>query len=76
MSHFYGTVTGQAKTKATRRGAKSSGLTTVAASWGGAVSVRIWHDEETGEDRYAVSQVPWHGVGVNAPIAEGVIGRD
>ena len=45
MSHFYGTIRGQAG-QATRRGSKSSGLTTEAASWNGVVRVTLDHRNE------------------------------
>jgi hypothetical protein len=47
MAHFYGTLKGQAG-EATRRGSKGSGLKVAAASWNGAVYVRLWH--KAGED--------------------------
>jgi hypothetical protein len=75
MSHFYGTLTGKAKTTATRCGTKNSGIVTYAASWGGAISVRVYYDERTGTDRYTVTQEPWHGKGVSRVLAEGVIGE-
>lgn len=49
MAHFYGTIKGQ-RGQASRLGGKTSGLETYAASWQGAVSVRLWVDEATGKD--------------------------
>jgi hypothetical protein len=40
MSHFYGTLKGEAG-PATRRGSKNSGLTTEAASWAGLCSCQL-----------------------------------
>jgi hypothetical protein len=75
MAHFYGVVNGQAKTQATRRGSKSQGLITKAASWHGAIQVYVYHNNETGKDEYVVEQTPWHGAGVSKVIAKGVIGE-
>jgi hypothetical protein len=75
MSHFYGTVKGEANSTASRRGTKYGGLDTVAASLDGAIRVSLYHDEETGEDRYCVSQIPWRGEGIAEPIATGTIGK-
>lgn len=75
MSHFYASipVSGR-KTEPTARGHKSSGITTRAASWGGAVEVRVWHDSEAGVDRFEVRQTLHHGAGVREPLASGVMG--
>lgn len=43
---FYGSVTGQARTTATRRGSRSSGITASAQSWSGSVIVSL--DERDG----------------------------
>lgn len=69
MAHFYGTLQG-IRGMATRCGAKSSGMTTVAASWGGAVRVSLTHDQE-GHDVATVELVPWHGHGVRRVLFEG-----
>src|SRR5262245_6418455 len=58
MSHFYGTLKGQAG-EATRRGSRNSGLRVTAASWQGAVYTYLWHDDETGKDHYRVELGPW-----------------
>lgn len=73
MSHFYGVVNGQAKTEATRRGSKSKGLETTAASWQGAVKVRLWHDEATGLDMAEVMLTPWRGQGVHQSLYRGPV---
>lgn len=39
MSHFYGTIKGQAKTTATRRGSPASGLITTTNGWDCGVTV-------------------------------------
>ena len=69
MSHFYGVVKGQAKTRATRCGG-SSGLETYAASWKGAVHVELYVDG-VGRDCYRVSLMPWHGVGRVEHLVQG-----
>lgn len=72
MSHFYGTVKG-GRGEATRCGHKNSGIVTHAASWRGAICVRVYHDAE-GVDRYSVCQTTWQGSGINEELASGVIG--
>jgi hypothetical protein len=76
MSHFYGSIpTSARKTVPTARAHKSTGLTTVAASWAGAVRVYLWHDAETGKDKYEVFQTRHHGAGVEKLLSQGVIGE-
>jgi hypothetical protein len=74
MSHFYGTLQGM-RGEATRCGSKDSGIDTVAASWKGAIRVSVYHDDETGEDRYDIAQSTWQSSGINQSIATGVIGK-
>ncbi len=73
MAHFYGIVRGQAKTEGTRRGSKKNGLSTVAASWQGALSVSLSHDEKTGKDMVEVSLIPWHGHGTSRHVFRGAV---
>lgn len=73
MSHFYGVVSGQAKSTATRRGSQKTGLTTQAASWAGAVRVEMYHEEETGRDCAMVRLVQWRGEGVEAILYRGPV---
>ena len=73
MSQFYGTLDGQARTVATRRGSKKSGITATAASWSGAVRVSV--SDEDGEERFDVYMVQWHGRGECKLLATGVIGK-
>jgi hypothetical protein len=74
MSQFYGTVRGQAATTATRRGSKSSGITTHAAGWRGAIRVDVFASEDGTEDRYLVTLTPWQsGGGQSSILAEGVL---
>ena len=76
MSHFYGSIpTSARRTVPTARGHKSTGITTRAASYAGAVVVSLYHDENTGTDRFEISQQTHLGAGVNRLIAEGIIGE-
>ena len=76
MSHFYGSIPCSArKTVPTARAHKSTGLTTVAASWAGAVRVYLWHDDKTGEDKFEVFQSKHHGAGIEKLLSTGVIGE-
>lgn len=49
MAHFYGSIRGQ-RGEASRLGGKSSGLTTYAASWQGAVRVSLYYNSATDTD--------------------------
>ena len=76
MSHFYASIPESArKTEATARGHKSTGITTRAASWAGAVVVRMWHDEAAEVDRYEVKQDTHHGEGVSQLLCSGTVGE-
>ena len=74
MAHFYGTIQGQ-RGQASRLGTKASGLSVIAASWGGAIDVRIWHDTIKNIDRFEISQIRHHGQGVSELIASGIVGK-
>ena len=74
MAHFYGVLKG-ARGEATRCTTKKSGLKVTAASWRGAVSVYLYHDATTGEDRYEVNMRPWHGSGESVDLASGIVGK-
>ena len=76
MSHFYGSITESArKTVPTARGHKTTGLTVEAASWAGKVTTRLWHDAETGLDRYEVIGEPHMGSNWDRKVlAHGIIG--
>ena len=73
MAHLYGTITGARPGQVTRCGTKRSGITTVAASWQGAVQVTITHDPRTSEDVATVRLIPWKGHGVNRLLYRGPI---
>ena len=73
MSHFYGTLKG-ARGEATRRGHKTTGIHTIAASWCGGIGVSLYVDEQ-GRDCFRVEQIRWHGAGVHELLAEGVLGQ-
>lgn len=70
MAHFLGAVIG-GRGEMSRLGSKKSGLTTIAASWNGAIQTTLWHNHETGKDEYSVSLVPWKGVGRETHLARG-----
>ena len=72
MSHFYSVIHGQGG-PATRCGNKSSGVVATAASWRGAVSVRMYVGDD-GVDRFVVTQEYWRGAGVSREIARGIVG--
>ncbi len=76
MSHFYAAIpTSARRTMPTARGHASTGISTYAASYAGRVSTYLWHDEETGEDRFEVSMTPHEGSGDLKAIASGVVGK-
>jgi len=52
MSHFYGEIHGQAKTPATRRGSKASGLEGHLRGWNIGVRVVLEHKEDIGDVIY------------------------
>ena len=68
MSHFYGVLAGN-RGQATRGGTKTSGYLTIAASWDGAIQVRLSYDKETEKNHYVVYQSKWQGKGVESEIA-------
>jgi hypothetical protein len=73
MAHFFGTVSGCAKTPATRRGHKATGLQTTAASWQGAIRVSIWHDHEARRNCYRVWLIDWPNGGERITLASGFL---
>lgn len=72
MAHFIGYIKG-ARGEASRLGHKSSGMSTTAASWQGAVDVWLYHDEKTGTDMARVSLKPWHGHGIARELYDGPV---
>lgn len=72
MAKFYGTVRGQ-RGEASRLGGKQSGLTTVAASYSGAVQVSLF--DKDGEEWADVQLIPWHGSGVHVQLYHGPVGK-
>ena len=61
MSHFYGTLSGQARTQATRRGSKNSGITTYTAGWNGAIRCSTYVKDEV--DYVRVELTSWMNSG-------------
>ncbi len=70
MAHFYGSVSG-ARGEASRLGHKSSGLSTKAASWQGAVVVHLY--ESDGVDMARVSLATHNGAGVDRVLYDGPV---
>jgi hypothetical protein len=60
MAHFYGVVSGCGRT----------GLQTVAASWQGAIKVRLY--EGDGVDHALAELMPWRGAGVSRVLYDGL----
>jgi hypothetical protein len=58
MAHFYGSTQGRAG-EATRLGTATTGLTSTAAGWHGAIEVRVDHDSEEKRDYFHVWLIPW-----------------
>lgn len=71
MCEFYGTLNGS-RGKATRCGTKQSGIETIAASWRGAVKVRVWKDK-SGVDMCRVDFIKWQGAGTDLNIYVGPV---
>lgn len=71
---FWGTLRGKSENTVERAGSKESGLTVQAAGWKGRISVRVWHDEEHGTDRFSVCLIPhWNISGTGKEIASGIL---
>ena len=75
MSHFYGSIQGN-RGATTRGGTKTSGYHTIAASWDGAIEVKLIYHPKTDKNHYVIYQSKWHGKGVEQPITSGIIGED
>lgn len=73
MAQFYGKIQGQ-RGEATRLGSKTSGLRTTAASWEGAVRVRLDHIDGAW-DEARISLATWHGAGNDVRLYAGPVGR-
>jgi len=71
MARFYGTLEGQARTQATRRGSTRSGLKATLKGWGGQIEVRLFARGD--EDYFQV----WHGSlsSGRTLLAEGPLGK-
>ena len=75
MAHFYGTLVGN-RGIATRQGTKNSDLTTVCASWEGAIQAQVHYDSKKDCDIVRVMFVPWYGKGISKEIYHGPISGD
>lgn len=74
MSALYGTLSGRAKTTATRCGTRNHPIVATAASWAGAIQTTVSIDKD-GVERFEVAMRPWHGRGDTVLLAEGVMGK-
>lgn len=70
MAHFYGTIHGS-RGPASRCGTKASDLNVTAASWEGAITVRLY--EHNGQDCARISFQRWHGSGRDLTIYNGPV---
>jgi hypothetical protein len=70
MAHFYASIAGR-RGPASRLGTRSSGIEATAASWQGAVSVRLY--ERDGVDMADVELMPWHGNGAHRTLYRGPV---
>ena len=74
MSKYYGIVTGSARSQVTRRGSASSGLSTIAASWSGAIRTRLFDDSE-GIEWCEIDIIDWPGGALIKTLYRGRIDR-
>lgn len=57
-----------------RYGTKTTNLRTKAAGWRGCIEVLVYHDEESGNDRFRVQIIPWmQSGGEVTTLAEGIL---
>jgi hypothetical protein len=71
MAHFYGTLQGN-RGEASRLGTPNSGLDVTAASWQGAISVRLYARGDV--DCATIRMRKWHGSGEDKLIYDGPVG--
>lgn len=73
-SQFAGSVTGNAKTSASRYGTKSTGMTAIVGGWDGMIETRVYWNHEKGCDCFRVWLVPhWQDAGKDILLAEGIL---
>lgn len=69
-SQFYGKLRGRSQTEATCCGTKDSGLSMVAASKTGAITVKLWHRD--GKNYFDIRVTDWGGSAFDdVPLAVG-----
>ena len=73
MSHFYGTLSNQGKSLATKAGTKKSGIVCILASWDQALELQIWHNPDTKGDIFMLRKIPWKGKGQRKHIISGLL---
>jgi hypothetical protein len=71
MAEFYGKLTGTGRPPVSRAGHRNHGLTTIAASWEGAIQVTLSHNYKTGQNEFNIQMIPWHGHGKYIDLAKG-----
>jgi hypothetical protein len=72
---FHGTLSGYGRRDVTRAGGKTTGLVSVAASWRGAIEVRLTYDSDLKRARYVIEQRPHMGAGISQHLAAGILGE-
>ena len=74
MAHFLGKIsTPESVRDVTKTGIKAGMLAEV-AGWHGRITVRVWHDETSGRDRFRIFLGPhWSKDGKSNVIAEGFL---
>ena len=70
MAEFYGKLTGRGAS-VSRAGQRNYGLTTIAASWEGAIQVILSHNYEIKQNEFNIQMIPWHGHGKYIDLAKG-----
>ena len=74
MSHFYAAIPTSAR-RTVPTACAHGRVTVYAAGWGGRITTHLWHDIETGEDKFEVSMIPHEGQGDRVTIASGIVGK-
>lgn len=73
MAHFRAESQGTCGGIASRLGTKSSGITTIAQSWEGAVRVDLYYDEKNDRDMARVSLIKHRGQGTETVLWTGPV---
>ena len=73
MAKYYGTLSGQGQTDATKTGTAKTGIFCQLASWDQSLSLRIWHDPETKQDMFSLYKMPRKGKGQTKHLISGLL---